>query len=72
VIRDPLFRAILERLGEDLDDKVFELFAVEVVRQDFTSAVPVLGGSDAGLDGAVGSIDGPRGAQRHPGPLVRG
>lgn len=60
MIRDPLLRAILERLGEDLDDKVFELFAVDVVRQDFPSAVPVLGGSDAGLDGAVGSIDRPR------------
>jgi hypothetical protein len=60
VIRDRLFRAILESLGEDLDDKVFELFAVDVVRQEFPSAVPVLGGSDAGLDGAVGSIEGPR------------
>ena len=60
MIRDRLFRAILERLGGDLNDKVFELFAVDVVRQEFPSAVPVLGGSDAGLDGAVGNIEGPR------------
>lgn len=57
---DPLFRAILERLDEDLNDKLFELFAVDVVRQEFPSAVPVLGGSDAGLDGAVGRVDAPR------------
>lgn len=60
MIRDPLFRAILSRLGEQVDDKLFQLFAVDVVRQDFPSAVPVLGGADAGLDGAVASHEGPR------------
>lgn len=60
MIRDPLYRAILQRLEDSLDDKVFELFAVNVVRQEFPSAVPVVGGSDAGLDGAIGILTGPR------------
>ncbi len=60
MIRDPLYLAILRRLDDPLDDKVFELFAVDIVRQEFPSAVPVVGGSDAGLDGAVGNLTGPR------------
>lgn len=46
MIRDPLYRAILQRLDDALDDKEFELFAVDFVRQEFPSAVPVLGGAD--------------------------
>ena len=51
VIRDPLYRAILDGLDQGVDPDDFELFAVEVVRQEYPSAVAVVGRSDGGVDG---------------------
>jgi hypothetical protein len=61
---DPFFNQILSRLNGKLDPDVFEACAVELVRLDGYAAVPVLGGDDAGMDGAI--ADG----QGEPFPLV--
>jgi predicted butyrate kinase (DUF1464 family) len=53
MIRDPLFRVINDRLYQGVDPDQFELFAVEVVRQDFPSAVPVKGGGGVGVKGGT-------------------
>ena len=53
IIRDPLFRVINDRLYQGVDPDQFELFAVEVVRQDFPSAVPVKGGGGVGVKGGT-------------------
>ena len=53
VVRDPYHKAILAGLQGRLDPDVFEACAVELVRQDGWSVVPVRGGKDDGFDGAV-------------------
>ena len=60
---DPLRSKITDRLGEDLDPYLFEACAVELLRSDWP-VVPIPGGSDAGMDGAVADSAG------HPFPLV--
>jgi hypothetical protein len=59
VIRDPLYRKILERLGGDLDPKVFERCAADLLRSAWPTLVPVPGGSDSGVDGTAGLPNGP-------------
>lgn len=61
---DPFYGQILSRLDSRLDSEVFEACAVELVRLDGYAAVPVLGGNDAGMDGAIAD------AQGEPLPLV--
>lgn len=61
---DPFFNQILSRLNGKLDPDTFEGCAVELIRLDGYAAVPVLGGDDAGMDGAI--ADG----QGEPFPLV--
>ena len=52
-VRDPYHKAILDRIQGYLDPDVFEACAVELVRRDGWSVVPVRGGKDDGFDGAV-------------------
>lgn len=60
---DPLRSKITDRLGEDLDPYLFETCAVDLLRSDWP-VVPIPGGNDAGMDGAVADSAG------HPFPLV--
>ena len=53
VTLDPFHEEILQALDGHLDHKVFEACAVELIRQDGWSIVPVPGGQDGGYDGAV-------------------
>lgn len=58
-MRDPLYRKILERLDGDLDPKVFEHCAADLLRSEWPTLVPVPGGSDFGVDGTAGLPNGP-------------
>lgn len=60
---DPFYSKIVSRLSGKLDGDHFEHCAVDLIRPDF-KVVPVKGGSDAGMDGAVGDGHG------EPFPLV--
>ena len=51
--KDPLYREIETRLSERLDPVRFECCAVELLRPVYLGLVPVSGGDDAGMDGAV-------------------
>ena len=52
-MRDPLYRAIEERLGERLDPELFERCAVDLLREVHPGLVPIRGGDDGGMDGAI-------------------
>ena len=52
-VKDPLYREIEKRLSEGLDPVVFERCAVELLRPVYPGLVPVCGGDDAGMDGAI-------------------
>ncbi len=64
VTLDPYHEKILNALEGHLDHVVFELCAVELVRQEGWSVVPVTGGMDDGFDGAVADSEG------EPFPLI--
>ena len=64
MLRDPLYRQIIERLGGTLDPELFEQCVADLLRDVHPGLVPVRGGSDAGMDGAV--ADG----QGEPFPLI--
>ena len=52
VIRDPHYRAILDRLSETgLDYDAFERCAQDLLRDIYPGLTPVAGGSDLGMDG---------------------
>lgn len=53
MIRDPFYRQIINSLKGALDPDIFEECAADILRQDFPNIVPVKGGSDSGLDGAI-------------------
>lgn len=65
MVRDPLYRAIEKRLGERPDPELFERCAVDLLRSIYPGLVPIRGGADGGMDGAVAD---PRGGT--PIPLV--
>ena len=52
-VKDPLYREIEKRLSERLDPVLFERCAVELLRPVYLGLVPVSGGDDAGMDGAI-------------------
>ena len=64
VVLDPHHQAILDGLNGKLDPDTFEACAVDLLRADWPSIVPVRGGSDDGFDGAVAHGDG------EPFPLI--
>ena len=52
-VKDPLYREIKKRLSERLDPMLFERCAVKLLRPVYPGLVPVSGGDDAGMDGAI-------------------
>lgn len=59
MLQDPIYAKIEERLAGHLDHEVFELCAVDLLRPVYPGLVPIRGGDDAGMDGAI-PTDGPR------------
>ncbi len=56
---DPFYGKIIERLNGQLDPNTFEACVVDLLRtQDGLFAVPIPGGSDSGMDGAVADFEG--------------
>jgi|SRR6266550_2418089 len=51
--RDPFYRDIERVLGGKLDPELFEQCAADVLRTIHPTLVPIRGGSDAGMDGAI-------------------
>lgn len=64
-MRDPLYREIRRRLEEGPNPDDFERCAVELLRDVYPGLVPIRGGDDGGMDGAIAD---PRGDS--PIPLV--
>jgi hypothetical protein len=52
--RDPFYGQIIERLNGMLDPELFEQCAADLLRSAWPGLTPVRGGSDSGMDGAVG------------------
>lgn len=52
-MRDPFYQQIIKRLNGPIDPDLFEACASDILRTDFPALVPVRGGSDAGMDGAI-------------------
>ena len=56
---DPFYAQIIERLNGNLDPNQFEACVVDLLRtHDGLFAVPILGGGDSGMDGAVADWEG--------------
>ncbi len=53
MIRDRFYRQIVERLSGQLDPQLFEDCAVALLRSIYPTIVPIRGGSDSGMDGAI-------------------
>ena len=53
MVTDPLYRSIEKGLGERLDPELFERCAVELLREVYPGIVPIRGGDDGGMDGAI-------------------
>jgi len=62
--RDPFYRQIVERLNGLLDDDDFERCAADILRANHPALVPIRGGSDSGMDGAIADGEG------EPFPLI--
>jgi hypothetical protein len=56
---DPLYSKIVERLSKGVDGATFERCAQDLLNQAYPALAPVVGGDDAGMDGAIGTSDGP-------------
>ena len=64
MIRDPLYKQIIAGLQEHVDPEAFEQCAADLLRDTYPGLVPIRGGSDDGMDGAIADKEGP------PLPLV--
>jgi hypothetical protein len=64
MIRDPFYREIIKRLNSPLDGDLFEDCAADLLRAIYPTLVPMRGGNDAGMDGAITNGEG------EPFPLV--
>jgi hypothetical protein len=62
--RDPFYTQIVEKLNGTLDPDIFEDCASDLLRSIYPGLTPIRGGSDAGMDGAIGDNAG------EPFPLV--
>jgi hypothetical protein len=51
--RDPFYREIWERLGKSLDSDVLERCVCDLLRTEHPTLVPIRGGGDSGMDGAI-------------------
>jgi hypothetical protein len=52
--RDPFYLDIIRRLDGTLDPELFERCAADLLRSIWPGLTPIRGGSDSGMDGAVG------------------
>ena len=53
MIRDPFYNDIVDRLKGRLDPELFERCAGDLLREEWPTLVPIRGGTDAGMDGAI-------------------
>lgn len=58
MIRDPFYQDIIQGLNGRLDPELFEQCVTDVLRSIYLGLVPIRGGSDAGMDGAIGDAEG--------------
>jgi hypothetical protein len=58
MIRDPFYRDIIQGLNGRLDPELFEQCASDLLRNVYPGLVPIRGGSDAGMDGAISDAEG--------------
>ncbi len=58
MIRDPFYQDIIQGLNGRLDPKLFEQCAADLLRKNHPGLVPISGGSDAGMDGAISDAEG--------------
>ena len=65
MVRDPLYREIERRLEEGPSPDGFERCAVDLLRAVYPGLVPIRGGDDGGMDGAISATRG-----KPPIPLV--
>ena len=70
MVRDPLYRSIEKGLDERLDPGLFERCAVELLREVYPGLVPVTGGDDGGMDGAISFYAGETRPRGEPIPLI--
>lgn len=61
---DPYYEKIIEKLNGDLDPDVFEACVTDILRKIYPALVPIKGGGDSGMDGAVADFEG------EPFPLI--
>lgn len=59
LIRDPFYNDIVDRIDRRLDPELFERCATDLLRDEWPTLVPVRGGTDAGMDGAIAEGEGP-------------
>jgi len=64
MVRDPFYREIITRLKGTLDDELFEQCVADILRVIYPTLVPIRGGADSGMDGAIADGKG------EPFPLV--
>src|SRR5258708_6176944 len=64
MIRDPFYNQIIAQLEGTLDAELFERCASDLLRKIYPTLVPMPGGTDSGMDGAIADRDG------EPFPLV--
>jgi len=52
--RDPLYTKIMSALKRPLDPLAFQRCATDLLREAYPTLAPLVGGDDAGMDGAIG------------------
>jgi hypothetical protein len=58
MIRDPFYQDIIRGLNGELDPELFEQCAADILRAIYPGLVPIRGGSDTGMDGAISDAEG--------------
>lgn len=58
MVKDPFYRQILAALSRELDGVLFETCACDLLRGRYPTLVPVSGGNDGGMDGAIADGEG--------------
>lgn len=56
--RDPLFQRIEAALKGKIDPALFQRCAADLLRDTYPALAPLVGGNDAGMDGAIGTAEG--------------
>lgn len=58
MLRDPFYQQIIDGLNRRVDAELFERCAAALLRQNHPTLVPIRGGNDAGMDGAIADGEG--------------